>query len=79
MPIHFHSHRATAERLVASQASKASEAAIHTVLAEMHEQAAAVRLNDSLAPLEHSQAWNNFSCPWLLSANCTGRAADTVS
>jgi hypothetical protein len=55
MPIHFHSHRAIAERLVASQASKASEAAIHTVLADMHEQAAAVRLNDSLAPLEHSQ------------------------
>ncbi len=51
-PIHYHSKRATDERLNATDASDAGFAAIHVELAQMHEQLVAVDINDGLAPLD---------------------------
>ena len=61
MPIQYHVQRALAERLVASNASERGAGAIHVALAEMHEQAAASSVNQSLAPFEYSRAWNKFA------------------
>jgi hypothetical protein len=61
MPIQYHSNRATTERLAAARSSNACETEIHVALAEMHEQAAAGRVNQDLAPFEHSQAWAIFA------------------
>jgi hypothetical protein len=61
MQIQYHVQRALAERLVAVDASQLGPAAIHVALAEMHEQAAATDVNQSLAPFEHSQAWDRFA------------------
>ena len=58
MPIQYHVQRALAERLVATEVRPA---AIHVELAEMHEQAAATDVNQSLAPFELSQAWRRFT------------------
>jgi len=61
MPIQYHVQRALAERLVAVDGSEEGPAAIHVALAEMHEQAAASCVNQSLAPFEHSQAGSRFA------------------
>ena len=61
MPIQYHVQRALAERLVAADASELGPAAIHVAIAEMHKQAAASVVNESLAPFEHSQAWRRFA------------------
>ena len=61
MPIHYHVQRALAERLVATDASEPGPAAIHVSLAEMHEQAAASGVNESLALFARSQAWSRFA------------------
>lgn len=61
MPIQYHVQRALDERVVAADASELGPAAIHVALAEMHEQAAASDVNQSLAPLEHSRAWSKFA------------------
>jgi hypothetical protein len=58
--IHYHSERATAERLVAAEAISVP-AAIHIALAEMHEQLAVADINDWLAPLKRTQAWNTLA------------------
>ena len=61
MPIQNHMQRALAERHVATDASELGHAEIHITLAEMHENAAARAVNESLAPFEHSQAWRAFA------------------
>ena len=61
MPIKNHVQRALAERLIAAKASDLGTAAIHGELANMHEQAAASGVNQSLAPFELSEAWRRFT------------------
>jgi len=61
MPIRYHVQRASAERRIASEANTPGPAGIHVALAEMHEQAAAADVNQSLAPFQHPHAWNKFA------------------
>lgn len=61
MPIQYHVQRAKAERVVAADSGEQGPAAIHVALAEMHEQAAASAVIQSLAPFEHSLAWSKFA------------------
>jgi len=61
LSIQDHVQRARAERLVAAQADELGTAAIHVALAELHEQAAARDVNQSLAPFEQSRAWRKFA------------------
>jgi hypothetical protein len=61
LSIEDHVQRAKAERLVAARSEELGTADIHIALAEMHEQAAARGLNQSLAPFEHSMAWRRFA------------------
>ena len=61
MQVHYHVQRALAERRVATDACEPGPTAIHVALAEMHEQAAAREVNESLAPLEDSAAWRSFT------------------
>jgi hypothetical protein len=61
MSIQDHVQRAKAERLVAAQSDELGAAVIHRALAELHEQAAARELNESLAPFEQSPAWRRFA------------------
>jgi hypothetical protein len=61
IPIQYHVERASDERAVAADSIAIGPAAIHVALAEMHEQAAATDVNQSLAPFHSSRAWRNFA------------------
>ena len=61
IPIQYHVQRANAERAVAADASASGPAATQVTFAEMHEQAAAIGVNQSLAPFHYSRAWRKFA------------------